>query len=172
MRHHPDHLLAEQLAQHLAGEFHGQVVNGYEILERAGLLRSPEDIPEVEETPSRTSPIQRSELIRKLSRILVETDSEFDRLPIFIRPVARQGFRNKAGLSLADWQRLLAALESGTSTIPANITERLEKLAAYYRDVPQETARFTRDAETLKQIARVCSERIGIIQKLYEQLKF
>ena len=162
---------AVYLTLHLAEEFHGQVVNGYEILVRAGLLRSANDIPVVPEEPGKAMQSDQGDLTQQLTMILVETDEEFNRLPIFVRPMARQGFKSKAGESLADWQRLLATLKNDTSAVPANLSERLEKLVQYYRDVPKETARFTRDAEMLQQVAELTKQRIGVIEKLRERLR-
>ena len=162
---------AVYLSLHLAEEFHGQVVNGYEILERAGLLRPTNDITVVPEEPGIAKQSDQGDLIQQLTRILVETDEEFNRLPIFVRPMARQGFKSKSGESLADWQRLLATLKNGTSAVPANLSERLEKLVQYYRDVPRETARFTQDAEMLRQVAELTKQRIGVIEKLSEGLR-
>jgi NAD(P)-dependent dehydrogenase (short-subunit alcohol dehydrogenase family) len=161
---------AVYLALKLADEFHGQVVNGYEILERAGLFHSPTGIPVAAEAPAKAGIEGYSDLLRQLANILVETDQEFNRLPIFVRPMARQGFKIKAGQSLADWTRLLSALESGSSPLPPNLIEMLEKLASYYRDVPKETARFTGDEETLRQVAELSGQRIGVIQKLRNKL--
>ena len=98
--------------------------------------------------------------------VLAETDAEFNRLPIFVRPMARNGFKGKAGQSLTDWQRRLAALGEGEARASADLPECLEKLAGYYRDVPKETARFTRDAEMLRQVTEVCRQRIGVIERL------
>jgi NAD(P)-dependent dehydrogenase (short-subunit alcohol dehydrogenase family) len=162
---------AVYLALRLADEFHGQVVNGYEVLERAGLLQSPVVVPPVAEAVPNTNTIEQADLIRQLAYILTETEAEFNRLPIFVRPMARQGFKSKAGQSLADWQRLLAAAEANPAARPHDLPERLEKLANYYRDVPKETARFTRDAETLRQISEVTQQRLTIIQQLQQQLK-
>jgi hypothetical protein len=106
-----------------------------------------------------------------LAQILTETDAEFNRLPIFVRPMARQGFKSKAGQSLPDWQRTIAALEVNPDVPPQNLSERLDKLANYYRDVPKETARFTRDEEMLRQVAQVSNQRLTVILQLQEQLK-
>jgi NAD(P)-dependent dehydrogenase (short-subunit alcohol dehydrogenase family) len=159
---------AVYLTLHLADEFHGQVVNGYEILERAGLLHSPADVPEISEAHAKAGVVERSDLIRQLVNILIETEEEFNRLPIFVRPIARQGFKTKTGQSLADWKRLLSALEAGPTPISLNLSEMLEKLVNYYREVPRETSRFTRDEETLRQVADLSSQRIGVIQELHQ----
>jgi hypothetical protein len=51
------------------------------------------------------------------------------------------------------------------------LAERLEKLSGYYRDVPKETARFTRDAEMLRQVAELSGQRMYTIQKLLDSIK-
>jgi hypothetical protein len=154
----------------LADEFHGQVVNGYEVLERAGLLKAQAG-PTADETTAEAGTADRVELLRQLAHILTETEAEFNRLPIFVRPMARQGFKSKAGQSLPDWRRMIAALEANPTAPPQDLSERLDKLANYYRDVPGETARFTRDEDLLRQISEVTQQRMTIIQQLRHQLK-
>jgi len=162
---------AVYLTLRLADEFHGQVVNGYEVLERAGLLQSPADVPAAVVVPAQVSLPEQVDLIRQVAHMLTETDAEFGRLPIFVRPMARQGFKSKTGQSVADWQRMFATLETRTSHLPKNLSEQLAKLAGYYRDVPKETARFTRDTEMLWQVTELSGQRVGVIQQLREQLK-
>jgi hypothetical protein len=154
----------------LADECHGQVVNGYEVLERAGLLKAQAG-PTADETTAEAGTADRVELIRQLAHILTETEAEFNRLPIFVRPMARQGFKSKAGQSLPDWHRMIAALEANPAAPPQDLSERLDKLANYYRDVPRETARFTRDEDLLRQISEVTQQRMTIIQQLRHHLK-
>ena len=156
------------LALRLADEFHGQVVNGYEVLERAGLLQSQSGVAVAGDAPA-SSTVDQSELIHNLAAILADTDAELNRLPVFVRPIARQGFKSKTGHSISDWQRLLSSLAAGTAAPPAGFVERLDKLADYYRDVPKETARFTRDAETLRHVADVSGQRIGVISRLRDK---
>jgi NAD(P)-dependent dehydrogenase (short-subunit alcohol dehydrogenase family) len=161
---------AVYLTLRLADEFHGQVVNGYEVLERAGLLKTSA-VSTADETVTETNVVDRVELIRQLAQILTETEAEFNRLPVFVRPMARQGFKSKAGQSLPDWQRMIAALEANPSAPPQNLFERLDKLANYYRDVPKETARFTRDEDMLRQITAVTQQRLVVIRHLRTQWK-
>jgi hypothetical protein len=171
----PEHAgaAAVYLALRLADEFHGQVVNGYEVLERASLLRAKVDLPSVGGLPADPTAglAEIAELAGQLRQILAETDAEFNRLPIFVRPMARNGFKGQAGQSLADWQRRLAALEAGEKLATGDMLERLDKLAGYYRGVPKETARFTRDSEMVRQVTEVCRLRIGVIEQLKARLK-
>jgi hypothetical protein len=110
---------AVYLALRLADEFHGQVGNGYEVLERAGLLRPPAEplaLPEQPEDLPDAAAVERLELVRQLEQVLVEAGAEFNRLPAFVRPLARNGFKVKAGRSLAAWQRELAELRASLET--------------------------------------------------------
>ncbi len=109
--------------------------------------------------------------------MLAETEAEFAKLPVFVRPMANQGFRSKAGQSMRDWARsaadvtaLVDRLAAGDQAALADLRARLPKLsglggklAAYYRDVPAETARFTKDAELLQQIEATTRERMELI---------
>jgi NAD(P)-dependent dehydrogenase (short-subunit alcohol dehydrogenase family) len=162
------------LAARLATEFHGQTINGYEVLERAGLLKSAEVEQEISEAAPAVSGDALA-LVKQLEAILVETENEFNKLPVFVRPMARSGFKGKAGQSAADWQRTLAVLrsnlEAGRQSSQANLPVLLEKLIVYYRDVPKETARFTKDVEFLRQISETSNQRIAIMEKLIRNLK-
>jgi NAD(P)-dependent dehydrogenase (short-subunit alcohol dehydrogenase family) len=165
------------LALRLAAEYAGQPVTGYEILERAGFLQPVE-------APSLTVPLEQTatpatrqalrEAISRLAQILDETGEEFERLPVFVRPMARGGFKRTSGLSLEEWKRLvdkLAQHNGFTGAVDANsVQERLEKLAGYYQNVPRETARFTRDQALLAQIAETCRSRIEIIHQIQSGL--
>lgn len=168
----PEHAAAATvfLAAHLAEEFNGQVVNGYEILERAGVLKTEEiKLPNLGIT-QRKKHMDVQGLLQELAQILVETEAEFNKLPIFVRPLAKNGFKTKAGISLPGWQQLLAALISGESTIPENMSQRLEALAKYFREVPKETARFTKDEATLKMVTETAESRMEIIADLISRL--
>jgi hypothetical protein len=112
--------------------------------------------------------------------MLADTEAEFNKLPLFVRPLARSGFKNKSGQSLQDWGRTgralfnqlkaAAASERGESgLLVANLPRLkvlLEKLLIYYREVPSQTARFSNDAEFLKEVNQIASERVGLIRSL------
>ncbi len=163
------------LALRLAAEFHGQPVTGYEVLERAGLLApveipAPRSLPEAAAVPAANADESLIELVRRLRLALEETGQEFERLPIFVRPMARAGFKSKTGQSLEDWKRSVDSLV-GRSDPPAPAEAaawitRLDRLAEYFENVPRETARFTRDADLLTQVAAISRERIEIIRQI------
>lgn len=144
--------------------YHGDQVDGYSILERAGVIAADgyvEAAPAVAPSPtSSAAGVNRAELVQSLARqllqVLAETEKEFNRLPIFVRPMARQGFKGKSGRALPDWQHSLEVLlqafdentaEAGTLQLPVEaawIAHNLSGLARYYHEVPAETGRFTR----------------------------
>ncbi len=176
------------LAAELAGEYHGEVVTGYEVLERAGLIQAA-SAPSL---PSDAAPAaaaiqgerlrQTMELSRRLESALAQTAAEFEKLPVFVRPMARSGFKGKAGQSIQDWVRhsahltqLLEKAAGGEAGAAAQLQgearllkERLGKLSLYYQGVPAETARFTKDAGLLQEVARLTGERVALISALAE----
>ena len=169
----PEHAAAAvvYLTAHLADEFHGQVVNGYEVLEKAGLLSSGSPERFLGELSQSTFNRSQQDLIQQLTEILSTTEAEFGQLPLFVRPMARQGFKRKAGASLPDWQQLLNDLNSDRLAIPSDMPSRLENLAKYYREVPEETARFTKDEATLQQVIETTQQRLQIIEEFQLTIK-
>jgi NAD(P)-dependent dehydrogenase (short-subunit alcohol dehydrogenase family) len=160
----------------LADEFHGEVIDGYAVLERAGLVEAPSAPGLVIDRPIPPTTGQALELSRQLEEIIAQTGAEFERLPVFVRPLARRGFKSKAGQSLQDWARtaatLVTHLEEGTP-IPdlPRIVALMDQLVTYYEGVPAETARFTRDAEMLREVEQISCDRIAVIRALGEKLQ-
>lgn len=158
------------LAAHLTDEFNGQVVTGYEVLERAGLLKTSSN-PLVNLSQSKSTAETNTRLLfSKLNTILDETEAEFGQLPVFVRPMAKAGFKSKSGMSLQDWQRLTLSLARGDAPVPSNLIERLNTLAKYYREAPQETARFTKDEATLQMVAETARARLAVIEALVSSI--
>jgi NAD(P)-dependent dehydrogenase (short-subunit alcohol dehydrogenase family) len=164
------------LAAKLAKEYHGQVINGYEVLEKAGLLKSPlTETVETKAAPVKSMHGDTLTMIKQLEASLVDTEKEFNKLPGFIRPMARNGFKTKAGQSLADWQRSISKLrseiETGESPSQTTLPALLGKLIIYFRDVPKETSRFTKDADFLRQVSETSNQRVAVIEILIQNLK-
>ncbi len=155
------------LTSALADEFKGQTVNGYDILERAGVLK-PSETPTATGEPDPAQTQEARYLLIALADILAETEAELNRFPIFVRPLARQGFKSKAGQSLSDWRRQVAALEAGSIATPSTWSTQLERLVGYFRDVPKETSRFTRDADVLGEVLATSNRRVALINSLLE----
>jgi NAD(P)-dependent dehydrogenase (short-subunit alcohol dehydrogenase family) len=179
------------LAGVLAREYHGEVVNGYEILERGGVISEIQVPPTeaaasvrpvgVKNTPGRIELIQQGlNLSRGLVKFLEEIRGEFDKLPVFARPIARSGFKSKAGISIQEWIQLaentcsqleeVEGLDRQTEQELRDCYPRLKdlmgKLILYLRDVPKETARFTRDEDLLRQVSRLTAQRESLIRSL------
>jgi len=98
--------------------------------------------------------------------------------------MARVGFRGKAGQSLQDWARTAAKLIEQLKQIETldptagaalradlpRLKELLERLITYYEGVPGETARFTQDADLLRNVAQITTERVAVIRALMSAL--
>ncbi len=180
---------AAYLVVKLMDRYHGESVTGYEVLERAGFISSSKDDqanqgvrPDVESGQGKISAPDVSALARKFQQTIAETEAEFTKLPLFARPMARRGFKIKSGKSLQEWERLAASLFAWADCIEtaqrpvlrrqlAGLEELLGQLNGYYRDVPTETGRFTRDQALLADVRRISSERIDLINSLIETLK-
>jgi NAD(P)-dependent dehydrogenase (short-subunit alcohol dehydrogenase family) len=180
------------LAARLAETYHGQVVTGYTVLEQAGLIAPPP-------IPGTSGPMRRPErhggapstdraarlrraldLAQQLQTSLIQTDAEFDRLPIFARPLAHGGFQSKTGRRLQDGLKAVGKLTEQLQRMQSyhavgdaeyavdlpRLTDWLTRLAAYYDDVPAQTARFTRDAATLEAVAHQSGERAAVARQL------
>lgn len=198
----PEHAgaAAAYLAAALADEFHGEQVTGYEVLERAGFIavEQPAGAPQPAEAappegglPGDQAASPKSEMasdreaarleahsrVERLRGMIGETEAEFGKLPVFVRPMARAGFKKKSGMSLQDWSRALSRLQaqlqgatSGPGFAYSEWRESLEKLGVYYAETPAETARFTKDEQVLGEVRRVAAERLAVIRGLIEAL--
>jgi hypothetical protein len=51
-----------------------------------------------------------------------------------------------------------------------DIVDKLGKLERYYREVPEETARFVKDPQALQAVVDITHLRVDLIQKLKEAL--
>jgi NAD(P)-dependent dehydrogenase (short-subunit alcohol dehydrogenase family) len=173
------------LALRLAQEQHGQLTNGYEVLERAGLIGGGMGLPgeRAKLAPALSPPpaVPSPDLGARLAQVrlvLQETEAEFNRFPVFVRPLARNGFKNKAGLTPANWQRALDELERrlapdrpGLSAQEVSAWQaQFEKLARYYRAAPADAAKITRDQDFLAEAGRLAQERTAIVETASKEL--
>jgi NAD(P)-dependent dehydrogenase (short-subunit alcohol dehydrogenase family) len=173
------------LVAKLADEFHGEMVTGYEVLERAGVIAPPRiggqapALSEAGKAPFVSEGVDSDiqNLCEQFVEMIVATETEFNQLPAFIRPLARSGFKSRAGQSLQDWARTAKTLREGfkSPVLLVNELSRLDtlfdKLVSYYQGVPAETARFTRESETLQTVDRISRERVALIRKLKAVIK-
>jgi hypothetical protein len=180
-------LATAYLVVKLGEEYHGDTADGYTILERAGFIKPATSSSVGQSPPDRVDFSQGpgfQPALEFLGTILEEIGVEFGRLPVFFRPMARAGFKNKSGCSLPDWitwlegllaqakasQQPGAALQVPEQSLPANLAGELDKLSKYYREVPAEMGRFTRDPEMLQQMAQIVEKRVAAIQALQQAL--
>jgi NAD(P)-dependent dehydrogenase (short-subunit alcohol dehydrogenase family) len=170
----------------LADEYQGENVTAYTVLERAGLISaSGEDLAE-DETVSMREESQNIDyantisLAKQFGEMIDQTEAEFNQFPVFIRPMARNGFKNKSGQSIQDWRRTAESLIKRIEAIQAGDTsshtaflagypklqEDLDNLVTYYQGVPGETARFTKDQAMLRQVEQVSQQRVQLTHSL------
>ncbi len=164
-------------------EYDGETIDGYTILELAGLISNP--VTTVLHQPQPVQPetsayadlrAATAYLNQKLIEILVATGEELNQLPVFARPMARSGFKRKAGLRLQDWVHNAGEISTLLNASNGLQLEQLGKLSdyrqkikclqAYYQGIPAETARFTRDQEMLRVVQHLTDERLEVIQQL------
>jgi NAD(P)-dependent dehydrogenase (short-subunit alcohol dehydrogenase family) len=134
----------------LADESHGEIVTGYEVLERAGVIAPPgigEQAPALSqagEVPfiGEGVDLDLQSLCEQFAEMIVATEAEFNKLPVFVRPLARSGFKGKAGQSLRDWAWTAEMLQEGLKSPvrlanePSRLDALFDKLASYYQGVP------------------------------------
>lgn len=161
------------LAVRMAPDYHGEVVTGYTVLERAGFLKVAQNTGDSEAKAKAVeinTNAELTDLLVQLVAILKEVDEEFNKLPIFVRPLARRGFMGKAGASMLDWQRAIAqaAGQGKIGNLIAGKSSRkmLQKLEKYIREVPQESARFTSDEKVIDEIRQITQKRLAVMHEL------
>ena len=178
----PEHAAAAAvyLAAELMDEYNGEVIDGYTVLEKAGLICSPELKPlsepakEMGQVSTALPDWQEARLLsEKLCDYLRKTEEELNQLPVFARPMARSGFKKKAHLRCQDWQARAEELSQSLKTAQKGVgedpgrpkalfistAELLPFLGNYFHEVPQETARFTRDEAFIHQITQEMARR-------------
>jgi len=150
----------------LADEYHGEAVDVYKVLERAGFLK--DDVAGAVVAP--LASVDAVALSGQLEAILAEVEAELGKLPIFVRPLARSGFKNKAGQSVGDWihtaAELTRRLAAGEAVDGEASCRKLEQLITYCAGVPAETARFTKDAEFLREVHATSAARVAALRAL------
>jgi NAD(P)-dependent dehydrogenase (short-subunit alcohol dehydrogenase family) len=119
-------------------------------------------------------------LSQQLAGLLLDTDAEFDRLPVGLRPMARGNFMSKVGYrsqdvlravsKLSDQLQRLQASHSGTDTefsvdYPL-LVNLLERLRGYYQSFPDDLASPSPDQAHLSHLHRQMSERQALVHNL------
>jgi NAD(P)-dependent dehydrogenase (short-subunit alcohol dehydrogenase family) len=173
------------LAAELSDQFHGQVTDGYRVLERAGLISSAADQAPADPASGEESSRDPLELARCVQQIIARTADEFADLPAMMRPFARRGFESKVGMSLREWrgaaERLSSLVEraqrgepAASSTLAREKDEwvgRLSRLVEYLAEVPRETSHHVDDSNRLEDVTREMAEHEGMIRQLIEAIE-
>ncbi len=127
----------------------------------------------------------------ELLHAVESTDEEFNRLPFFVRTMARSGFRRKVGVAVGDLKDLLLQIHQVSDSIVDTLAESnqdpeelprtdiaqcllhcsqivsiLSQLEQYYEEVPQEMSRFIRDEKALREVMHTCQERVQMTKSL------
>jgi hypothetical protein len=161
------------LALRLAETYHGKLVNGYEVLEQAGFLQPASRGDALSGDLNTTAPNASSNrvsnaLVERLLEMLDETAKEFEKLPVFVRPLASGGFKKKTRHSVEEWRGQFRAIQDGRPQ--PGIMPDLDCLADYYREAPAQMARFTKDRELLERARQISQDRIDLIRRLTQLL--
>ncbi len=179
----------------LASEYRGEVTNGYAVLEQAGYLsaapvqfgelpaqpaaRQPDSLQVQAQAPAKAQAFENAvQLCEQLQAGLALTEAEVDKLPIFVRPMVRGGFKSKAGQSLQDWKRSAATLTDQFKMAASGDAEALktlqgeaprwagmlDKLESYYLGMPAGAASVTKDKEFLAMVQKQSEERSAVVR--------
>jgi hypothetical protein len=119
-------------------------------------------------------------LCEEFLQVIRETGAEFKRLPVFVRPMAKNRFKGKSGQGLRDWEREVSALldllkdiEMGSQDSASlflksfpHLRAQLDRFVDYCREVPRETARFIKDPVALADITRTMRQREVLVRAL------
>ncbi len=185
---------ARLLISRYSVEYHGELVDGYTILERVAAEATPPDLESDVPSPPPTAPDTRTRaqtlreaqrLTARLQAILDQTVTELERIPIFVRPLAKRGFRRKTGQDPEYWSRLLVDLQGHLRRADrvlisgqdrgqrehAVLIQGFLALRLYYAEAPDEFARFSRDEEAYSYVVEQSEERVAVIDALSELLE-
>ncbi len=168
-----------------AEDFHGEDVDFSSGLSRLGLDSSGEpvvaaSIPGVDAEAMRGQAPPGSggalDLNRELERILDASAKEYDRLPLFVRPVARRMFQQGTGKKVNEWlvtaQEMSARLEAGKAD-PDEIREYvglLKRLDGFMAKQESDARNWFKKPEDLQMALDSLAERREVIARLMEEL--
>ena len=87
------------------------------------------------------------EATRTLLASLADLAADWERMPFFVRPMARGGFERRTGARMEQWEKdlgdLARALETGKPAGPfRSLVPRLERMIESFRTAPERASRF------------------------------
>lgn len=105
-------------------------------------------------------------LIAAVERVLAETESEYGRMPFFVRPMVKRGFVKRTGHDFAAWRALLADARRGMRHVQA--AAALDRLAEHYRGMPERAKRgmgaSSAQLATIEDLARTRAEAAMVLR--------
>jgi NAD(P)-dependent dehydrogenase (short-subunit alcohol dehydrogenase family) len=168
-----------------AGDFHGEDAPYSSGLARIGLNATGEPIVEkpepgkaAEKLPASGAPAPGLplELNRELEKILEASMKEYDRLPMFARPVARRMFQQGTGYKVDEWlalaREMTRKLQSGTQQ-PAEVQQyitRLNRLDSFMAKQETDAHSWFKKPEDLKMALDGLAARRQTIAQLMQRL--
>lgn len=122
-------------------------------------------------------------LLRGLRDAAAQTRMDRDRMPFFVRPMAKRGFARRTGRSTEEWEELATDLIGRVQAARAEITratflaveprleERLQSLIEHYRTAPERAAAFMRDESAMAVVKERSRARETAVRELLELLR-
>lgn len=116
---------------------------------------------------------------RRVREAVAGMRADWERMPFFVRPMARAGFEKRTGHGADGWERTLAelarALEGDEDAARRAVAARrelpaaLERLAEHYRAAPERAGKLM-GGERLEALRRVSGERAQAARDLVAAL--
>ncbi len=164
-----------------AGEYHGTIVEDRELIAELGRADQPTAPKPVPGEPV-TVPEGIEETFRDLVGVIDLLEEGYQRLPLFIRPIAAGALRKQTGLTLSQWRAWTAELfTAAQGMVRARPEERagyvqvllarddrdkaLAGLAGYVQGIPEQVKRYTKDPAVLDELTRIAVEQEKRIQR-------
>jgi hypothetical protein len=122
----------------------------------------------------------------RLCSFIGQIEAQCNGLPVFMRPIARNVFRKRAGQTIEDWlgtagnlkshlTRMecgdLSASHSFRHTYPA-LENLLHQLIGFCHAFPGEASRYTNDPCVLRDLSHAMNRKAEMIRTLMAELRF
>ncbi|MHA1303123.1 MAG: SDR family oxidoreductase [Candidatus Heimdallarchaeaceae archaeon] len=180
-----------------AREYHGQIVDPFQPLAKAGLLNfSPQHKSEVGSTTSIKPSTEKTaeeestvELAKELKKILEMVNKETNELDLFRRMWVTRMFQQRSGMSIKDWigtvtdlipelEELEQAIEIGNTAKAEHIRGKipwlksnLERLSEYFKKNMKDAEGYFKDPKALSEALKVLAYREKTARSLISALE-
>jgi len=136
--------------------------------------QQPLSAPSVSVPPTASgTPRERARtLVSALTSALAETEAEFQKVPMLIRPMLKTTFESKTGRDLRGWRSALDGLARELEADDGAVVgvDGLERLRAYWVEAPEQAGRMAKDDAEREAIAARMSERAALVGELSSAL--